>query len=183
MRFKDKNNNYFSAWCEKNLGNICEIKKGDQLNKSEMINYGKYYVLNGGVEPSGFTDNWNTYENTITISEGGNSCGYVNYNMHKFWCGGHCYSLQKVSKDIDKKFLYQNLKYNKTKIMKLRVGSGLPNIQKKDLNNFKIFIPELAEQLKISNLLDKLDKKINLNKKDINCLISTKKGLLQQMLV
>ena len=38
-----------------------------------MIENGKYYVLNGGKEPSGYTNSWNVKENTITISEGGNS--------------------------------------------------------------------------------------------------------------
>ena len=53
-----------------------------------MVENGKYYVLNGGKEPSGYTNSWNTPESTITISEGGNSCGFVNYNEEKFWSGG-----------------------------------------------------------------------------------------------
>ena len=49
------------------------IQKGVQLNVANMVDTGDYYALNGGIEPSGFTNNWNTRENTITISEGGNS--------------------------------------------------------------------------------------------------------------
>jgi len=44
--------------------------------------------------------------------------------------------------------------------MKLRVGSGLPNIQKKALNDFVILIPPLNEQIKISNFLTAIDEKI-----------------------
>lgn len=62
------------------LKDISKINKGKQLNKDAMIENGKYYVLNGGKEPSGYTNEWNTPENTITISEGGNSCGFVNFN-------------------------------------------------------------------------------------------------------
>lgn len=78
------------------LKNICYINKGIQLNKLDMIENGKYYVLNGGKEPSGFTDSWNVNENTITISEGG-YCGYVFFNTEKFYCGGHCYYLTPKS--------------------------------------------------------------------------------------
>ena len=79
-------------WRKVTLGEICEIRKGKQLNKLHMIQTGRYPALNGGIGPSGNTDKWNTPENTITISEGGNSCGYVNLMTQKFWAGGHCYT-------------------------------------------------------------------------------------------
>ena len=72
------------------LVDICEISKGSQLNRTDMVDDGKYYVQNGGIDISGYTNEYNTEENTISISEGGNSCGYVNYNKEKFWAGGHC---------------------------------------------------------------------------------------------
>jgi len=78
--------NLKGKWRSVKLGEVAEIKKGQQLNVVNMVDTGKYYVLNGGIEPSGFTNNWNTHEDTITISEGGNSCGFVNFNVKKFWC-------------------------------------------------------------------------------------------------
>ena len=92
-------------WEETKLGEICEIKKGEQLNKNILSNDVGFPVINGGIEPSGYTQKWNTKENTITISEGGNSCGYVNLLKEKFWSGGHCYTLLNLK--IDKNFLYQ----------------------------------------------------------------------------
>lgn len=73
---------------EYELKDIATINKGKQLNKELMDDSGKYYVLNGGKSPSGFTETWNVEGNTITISEGGESCGYVNYNRENFYCGG-----------------------------------------------------------------------------------------------
>ena len=35
-----------------------------------MVQSGKYPVINGGIEPSGYTIDFNSSENTITISEG-----------------------------------------------------------------------------------------------------------------
>ena len=122
------------------LKSISKINKGKQLNKEHMLEIGKFYVLNGGQEPSGYTDSWNTSENTITISEGGNSCGFVKFNTEKFWSGGHCYYLNKLSENIDVYYLYSYLKFIEPQIMRLRVGSGLPNIQKGDIENIKIKI-------------------------------------------
>lgn len=59
------------------LVNICTIHKGVQLGKLEMNAEGRYPVLNGGISYSGYTDSYNCDANTIAISEGGNSCGFV----------------------------------------------------------------------------------------------------------
>ena len=131
------------------LKDICKINKGKQLNKDAMIENGKYYVLNGGKEPSGYTNEWNTSENTITISEGGNSCGYVNFNTEKFWSGGHCYYLSNLHENVDDYYLYSYLKFKEEFIMRLRVGSGLPNIQKGDIENIKIQIVSKIIKIKL----------------------------------
>ncbi|WP_289307141.1 restriction endonuclease subunit S, partial [uncultured Phocaeicola sp.] len=75
------------------LSDVCIIQKGKQVNGEDLSETGKFYVMNGGVEPSGYYDQCNTPANTISISEGGNSCGYIQYNRDAFWSGGHCYTL------------------------------------------------------------------------------------------
>ena len=172
---------FSSATIKTKLKSISNIKKGEQINSEELSKSGSYYMLNGGTEPSGYLEKYNTLENTITISEGGNSCGYVKYNKCKFWCGGHCYSIE--NKMIDNHYLYQSLKFNENKIMRLRIGSGLPNIQKKDLENFELSIHEKNDQHKIAKLLIKCDTKIELEQDLLNLLLNLKKGLMQNMFV
>ena len=165
------------------LKDLSKINKGKQLNKDDMLEDGEFYVLNGGKEPSGYTNTWNTPENTITISEGGNSCGFVNFNEEKFRSGGHCYYLSDLSKNVDNYYLFSYLKSIEPQIMRLRVGSGLPNIQKGDIENIKIKIAPMNEQLKISKLLLSTDKLTNtIQAQRINFVIF-KKGLLQQMAI
>lgn len=163
------------------LSDICIIEKGKQINSDLLIEKGNYYMLNGGILPSGYLNEYNTNENTITISEGGNSCGYVNFNKTKFWCGGHCYKI--ISPSVNTFYLYHLLKYNEKKIMDLRVGSGLPNIQKKDLEALRLSINKNDEQLKIGILFDTFDKKINLETNKLDKLQELKKGLMQSMFV
>jgi type I restriction enzyme S subunit len=161
-----------TKWNEIKLGQICNVTKGKQLN----------VALNGGVEPSGRTDDWNTEAKTITISEGGNSCGYVNFNTERFWSGGHCYSLLNIKKNIDIHYLYFYLKLHEPKLMKLRVGSGLPNIQKKDVDKFAVACPSLPEQLKIGLSLTLAQQEINILKQLIKKYKSQKRGLMPKML-
>lgn len=170
-------------WEVKKLGEVCDIKKGEQLNKEELTEIGIYPCLNGGINASGFTEKFNSNENTITISEGGNSCGFVNFMNTKFWLGGHCYKII-LRPEVELKYFYQLLKFYEEKIMKLRVGSGLPNIQQKDLRNFEFQISNsFEEQTRIANFLSSIDEKINHCQKQIEKTEVWKKGLLQKMFV
>ena len=120
------------------LEDIGDVVKGKQINGEFLSESGKYYVMNGGIEPSGFYNDYNVEANTISISEGGNSCGYVQFNACPFWSGGHCYTIQNTTDNVKTEYLYQFLKSKESEIMKLRIGSGLPNIQKKDLAKFNL---------------------------------------------
>ena len=136
------------------LGNVAKIQKGQQINGEELSEIGSYYVMNGGVVPSGYLEDFNTPANTISISEGGNSCGYVQYNGVPFWSGGHCYTLIEPINSFNYKYLFHYLKFKEQSIMALRIGSGLPNIQKKDLERFPILNVSKEEQDKMACIFD-----------------------------
>ena len=183
LRLKDDNGNDFSEWEEDCLENVCDIKKGEQFNKEDLNEIGLYPCLNGGISPSGFSEKYNTDENTITISEGGNSCGFVNFMKTKFWLGGHCYKIL-LFKKISLMYFYQLLKFNEQNVMNLRVGSGLPNIQMKSLKRFTIKISTSeSEQTKIANFLSAIDSKIDMENQLLQKLEEQKKYLLQNMFV
>ena len=165
------------------LSDICDIVKGKQINGENLSDSGNYYVMNGGTEPSGYYDNYNVEANTISISEGGNSCGYVQFNTSPFWSGGHCYSIQNVTGNVDNLYLYHYLKSNEDDIMKLRIGSGLPNIQKKDLAMFKIIVPKIERQITISTFLSSLERKAEIEERILNVMQKQKLYLLQQMFI
>ena len=136
------------------MGNVAKIQKGQQINGKELSEIGSYYVMNGGVVPSGYLEDFNTPANTISISEGGNSCGYVQYNGVPFWSGGHCYTLIEPINSFNYKYLFHYLKFKEQSIMALRIGSGLPNIQKKDLERFPILNVSKEEQDKMACIFD-----------------------------
>ncbi|ASC06924.1 restriction endonuclease subunit S [Acetobacter pasteurianus] len=160
---------------------IAQLTKGSQLNRLDCVSNGIFPVINGGITPSGYTNEANRAAGTITISEGGNSCGYVDYQREKFWCGGHCYSVERPTLFID--FLYQTLKFLQPKIMRLRVGSGLPNIQKKALETLPLYHPIATnEQKAIAAVLTTADEEIAAIESDLSRLRQEKKALMQQLL-
>ena len=165
------------------LSEICEIIKGKQVNSEFLSEKGKYYVMNGGTEPSGYYNNYNVEANTISISEGGNSCGYVQFNTSPFWSGGHCYTILEIADNVDNLYLYHFLKSKENDIMKLRIGSGLPNIQKKDLAMFKIKIPTVEQQKAISTFLSSLERKTEIEERTQNAMQKEKQYLLRQMFI
>ena len=169
---------------EKPLSDLAEIIKGQQINGSELSESGKYYVMNGGIAPSGYYDSYNTEADTISISEGGNSCGYVQYNNSEFWSGGHCYTLRiKPTTPITTQFLFNFLKWKEPDIMALRIGSGLPNIQKKDLSKVCIIVPTLDRQQQQIALLTTFQMKIENEEMYAANLDKQKQYLLQQMFI
>lgn len=174
-----KNSKTWDCTC---LSDIATIKKGKQLNAVDMISDGAYYVMNGGITPSGNTDDWNTAENTISISEGGNSCGFVAFNREKFWAGGHCYTLIDLTENVSVRFLFHYLKNMEKEIMAMRVGSGLPNIQKDSISDIRVLYPSKKEQERISNVLDDSLSEIILLKKQLENYKKQKQGLMQKLL-
>lgn len=138
----------------KKLGDIADIIKGKQLNKTAFVSNGKFPVINGGVEISGYYTNYNFKENTITISQGGASAGYVNYVRTKFWAGGHCYVVSNIKNEINYKYIYYNLKNNEMKLINSQHGAGIPVLALRVLNTLEIPVPPLEVQEEIVRILD-----------------------------
>ena len=165
------------------LSCISNIVKGKQINGDFLADVGEYYVMNGGTDPSGYYDNYNVEANTISICEGGNSCGYVQFNRMPFWSGGHCYTIQDIVSDVETLYLYHYLKSKEDSIMKLRIGTGLPNIQKKDLAEFKVIILAIEQQRTISNILSLLERKTEIEGRMLIAMRTEKQYLLHQMFI
>ena len=151
------------------LSDIASYSKGSQINGDELLDNGEYNYLNGGVSPSGTWNTYNTEANTVTVSEGGNSCGFVNYMQEPFWCGAHCYYL--FDSKVKTKYLYYTLKSQQDRLMKIRSGACMPNIKKSDLGKFEIvYDTDNAEQQKVIEVLDKVSSVIKARKQQLTAL-------------
>lgn len=148
------------------LRDIAQYSKGSQINGDDLLTDGEYDYLNGGINPSGKWNESNVGADTVTISEGGNSSGYVNYMTSPFWCGAHCYYLFDVK--CNPKFLYYALKAQQDRVMALRSGACMPNIKKNDLGEFSFRYNSNPDiQAQIVKIFDKLTTLISLRKKQL----------------
>ena len=130
----------------KKLKEICDVAKGKQIDTNLLHDTNQYKYINGGIKESGYFSEYNTERKTVIVSEGGASCGYVNYMEEPFWCGCHCYKL--TNSKVNDKYLYYLLKGNQNKIMSLRTGATMPNIKKSLFENMEVKLTFNQEQQK-----------------------------------
>lgn len=139
----------------KELGEVCEVNKGKQLNKTLLTADGEYPAYNGGKTYSGRTDNYNVEANTIIVSQGGASAGFVNFVETRFWANAHCYYLLPDMAVVDNRYLYHFLKMNQNYLMEFQHGAGIPALKSDKLTKLKMPIPPLEIQNEIVKILDK----------------------------
>lgn len=136
------------------LGKYIDIYTGVQFNKRDMLEEGTYPVLNGGINPSGYSEKYNENEDTITVSQGGASAGYVNWMNCKFWAGAHCFVVKPNSNEVNKRYLYFLLKNAELVLMQLKHGAGIPGLNRDKIKNLLIPVPPLPIQEEIVRILD-----------------------------
>ena len=137
----------------KKIGEVISVHTGGQLNRNDMIEDGQYPVVNGGRDYSGYTNSYNEKANSITISQGGESAGYVNWIITNFWAGAHCYVVEE-NDSINKRYLYHTLKNKERDLQQSKQGAGIPGLNRNTLYKLIIPIPSLSEQQRIVGILD-----------------------------
>ena len=139
----------------KELGGVCSVKKGKQLNKNLLIDDGLYPAYNGGQSYSGRTNDYNVEANTIIVSQGGASAGFVNFVETRFWANAHCYYILPDENRVNNRFVYHFVKMNQKYLMDFQHGAGIPALKSDKLTKLLIPIPPLEIQEKIVQILDK----------------------------
>ena len=127
------------------------------LKISDLIENGKYPVINSGRELYGYYDRFNNEAPAITIAARGEYAGWVSFFEERFWAGGLCYPYK--SKDETKvatKFIYYWLKNQERDIMDNLVARGsIPALNKADIDKYSIPIPPIEVQDEIVKILDR----------------------------
>lgn len=139
----------------KELGEVCSVNKGKQLNKNLLTDDGLYPAYNGGQTYSGRTNDYNVEANTIIVSQGGASAGFVNFVETKFWANAHCYYILPDETQVNNRFVYHFLKMNQKYLMDFQHGAGIPALKSDKLNKLLIPVAPIKIQEKIVQILDK----------------------------
>lgn len=129
------------------------VNRGKRLTKSQLSDDGKYEVYHGSKDSIlGKYYEYNAPANTvIVINTGG--IGGVKFLDKPFWCSDGSFWLGQSSR-INNKYLYYYLSgYENYFYSQKRVG-GVPTIERRVVEDFKIPIPPLDVQNEIVRILD-----------------------------
>ena len=180
LRFKDENGENYPDWEEHRFKNLVTFEAKSKYPASIKKAKGPFrFILSSTSSDKWYCDTPLLNKEAIIINDGGEA-NFV-YMSGEYAYSDHCIA---VSTNENTKYLYYYLDW-KRRIIDIQgfTGSGLRNIDREYLKNFKINLPSLPEQEKIASLLSTIDKKIELEEKLLEKLKEYKKGLLQQMFV
>jgi type I restriction-modification system DNA methylase subunit len=170
----------------KTIGEVCDVKQGNTLTKTEMIN-GIYDVIGGGKNIGKHTEtNRNGEELTLTRVGDIN----INYMDKSYYLTDNGFSLKSNKKYIITKYIYYFLLNNKENIIDLYKGTAQKVISKTNLKEIKISIPSIECQKEIIDycenndiLIKQLENEIENNKKQACKFIDTICKLQDQIIV
>lgn len=120
-----------------------------------MMSSGQYPVINGGISASGYIDKYNEDQDTITISQGGASAGYVSWQESPFWAGAHCYVIKPLSNETSNRFIYFFLKNSESSLQQMQHGAGIPALNRDKVRNLWFPVLPLEVQEEIVRILDR----------------------------
>ena len=194
LRFKGFNN----QWRKIKLKDIStDVSYGMNSAATEYDGFNKYiritdideetslYNNNNPVSPSGnLDDKFLVKDNDILFARTGASTGKAylyNKTDGKLYFAGFLIRAN-IKKDYNSRFIFEQTKLGKynnwVKIMSIR--SGQPGINSIEYGNYEFSITHIDEQKKIANVIELVNKKIELQKQKIEALKIYKKGLIQK---
>ena len=165
---------------EYKLGKICNITTG-KLDANAMIDNGKYRFYTCAKEYS-LIDKYAFDTEALLISGNGAYVGYIHYYKGKFNAYQRTYVLDNFSQNIQfiKCYLEENLA---KRINSEKKEGNTPYIVLSTLSDMVIKIPSKESQIKISNIINCHNKKIEHEENKLLKLQELKKGLMQSMFV
>ena len=167
---------------DKYVQDICKIQTG-KSNTQDKNENGKYpfYIRS---EEITYSDKYIfDCEAVLTIGDGNIGKVYF-YKKGKFDCHQRVYVMNNFDQSILGKYFYyyfSNNFYKRAKSMSAK--NTVDSVRLEMISKMKIRIPKIVEQQKIVNILSTLDNKILFENNKLKCLISLKKGLMQNMFV
>lgn len=194
LRFTRPDGSRFPVWQEKRLGEIGEIITGKTPATSNRSLWGGTIDF---ITPSDIDDGKYQKPTERTLAEISNlrvlppgsisftciaSIGKMSITKRPSVTNQQINSII-TRQCIDNEYLYYCLLNMTPRIRATQANTTLPIINKAEFSGFKVRVPCMAEQQKITEFLSALDEKIALTRQQLDKTKQFKKGLLQRMFV
>ena len=196
LRFKDENGSDYPEW------KIIKLSKVLTERKTYAEKDGKYPHVT--LSKDGIYDKGERYDRDFLVKTEDKKYkithrGDICYNPANLKFGVICrndfgdaifspiYVTFEINKDVDSNYIgYYLTRWDFiNKVRKYEEGTVYERmaVKPEDFLKFNINLPNIREQKKISNFLNKIDSKIEFEQKKLEFLTAYKKGLLQQMFI
>ena len=163
-------------WEIKQLKDLLEIKYGKD-QKYIVCKDGKYNILGtGGI--IGKTNSYLYDKPSVLIGRKG-TINQPMYIEEPFWTIDTLFYTVINPNNLEKWIYYAISNIN---LMKYNEATGVPSLSVNNLNTIKFAVPPYDEQVKIVNVLDSTEQKIQSENLKLNRLMILKQGLMQQLL-
>lgn len=163
-------------WEIKQLKDLLEIKYGKD-QKQVICEDGKYNILGtGGI--IGKTNSYLYDKPSVLIGRKG-TINRPMYIEEPFWTVDTLFYTVINPNNFEKWIYYAISNIN---LMKYNEATGVPSLSVNNLNTIKFAVPPYDEQVKIVNILDSTEQKIQSENLKLNRLMILKQGLMQQLL-
>ena len=191
LRFKTKDNVYYSEWQLHKLGEIFKYSQGQQISVDKQFSV-KNNRMKRFIRIVDITENpeprFVLYESETGLINKDDLFmirygrpGIVSIGFEGIIANNLFKLIPKIK--ISTIYFYYLLTYNYYRINLLTNQSTMPALNFKSLDLLKIKIPSYEEQTKIADFLSKLEKLIEKQSAKVELLKQRKQGLLQKMFV
>ncbi|MCM1211632.1 MAG: restriction endonuclease subunit S [Blautia sp.] len=137
------------------LDEAAKLFRGGYITKNSTYE-GSMPVILGGQEPAYYVDKSNHEGEIVVVARSGASAGFVSYwNEPIFVTDGFGY--EEKAGLIITKYLYYILKNMENTLNIMKRGAGVLHVSGEVLAKIMIPIPEIAEQKRIVQILDRFD--------------------------
>jgi len=175
VRFKG----FSGEWEEKELGELTKIKTGSSNREDSGLD-GKYTFFDRSEDIR--TSDIYLFDCESIIVAGEGSDFIPKYFVGKFDLHQRTYAIMNFDNG-DSKFLFYYIYLFRKWFFNQAVGSTVKSLRLPMFQEMLIKFPKKAEQTKIGNYFQKLDKQIELQKKELKKLKNIKKASLDKMFV
>jgi type I restriction enzyme S subunit len=148
------------------LVDICNPKQWKTIPTSELLEAG--YPVYGANGIIGYYSAYNHENPVVAVTCRGATCGTINITVPKAYVTGNAMCLDDVRSDIDTEYLYYCLKhYDFNNVIS---GSAQPQITRQGMDKIYITIGKHDEQISVVNILKRVEKLIELRRKELTTL-------------
>jgi len=172
----NQKNHNSDNWEVKKIGKIAPLQRGFDLPNKDLRN-GKYPV----VYSNGIVNYHNKFmakaPGVVTGRSG--TIGKVTNVIDDYWA--HNTALWVTDfKGNNPKYIYYL--FLKIKLERFASGSGVPTLNRNDVHDFEVAIPNYDEQTRIAQILSDMDAEIEVLEKKLEKYKKIKQGMMQELL-